>query len=86
MSQLALCFYGIVRAHERMAKLAHRAPVLTFSTVDTLAGARVFLSVKTFSARAPSSFPAPATLLWPLAVGLRHRSESHTAGVPGVWG
>jgi hypothetical protein len=34
MSQLALCFYDIVRAHERMAKLAHRAPVLTFSTAD----------------------------------------------------
>jgi threonine dehydratase len=48
MSQLALCFDDIVRAHERIAKVAHRTPVMTSSTADALTGAQIFFKCENF--------------------------------------
>ena len=42
MSQLSICFDDIVRAHERIAHVAHRTPVLTSSTANTMTGAQIF--------------------------------------------
>jgi threo-3-hydroxy-L-aspartate ammonia-lyase len=42
MSQLAISFDDVVRAHERLADAAHRTPVLTSSTADELSGAQFF--------------------------------------------
>ena len=48
MSQLAICFDDIVRAHERIAKVAHRTPVMTSSTADALTGAQIFFKCENF--------------------------------------
>ncbi len=42
MSELAISFDDIVRAHERIMPAAHRTPVLTSTTADALSGARLF--------------------------------------------
>lgn len=48
MSQLALCFDDIINAHERIAKVAHRTPVLTSSTADAMTGAQIFFKCENF--------------------------------------
>jgi threonine dehydratase len=48
MSQLPICFDDIVHAHERIAKVAHRTPVLTSSTANTLTGAQIFFKCENF--------------------------------------
>jgi threonine dehydratase len=42
VSELAISFDDIVRAHERIMPAAHRTPVLTSTTADALSGARLF--------------------------------------------
>jgi|SRR5471032_2553507 len=42
MNQLAICYDDVVRAHERIAPVAYRTPVLTSRTADALAGAQLF--------------------------------------------
>lgn len=42
MNELAISFDDIVRAHERMANVAYRTPVLTSRSADQLAGAQLF--------------------------------------------
>ena len=48
MSQLPICFDDIIKAHERIAKVAHRTPVLTSTTFDALTGAQVFFKCENF--------------------------------------
>lgn len=48
MSQLPICFDDIIKAHERIAKVAHRTPVLTSSTFDASTGAQVFFKCENF--------------------------------------
>lgn len=48
MSELSICFDDIVRAHERVAGVAHRTPVLTSSTADDLTGAQLFFKCENF--------------------------------------
>lgn len=48
MSQLSICFDDIVRAHERIANIAHRTPVLTSSTADAMTGAQIFFKCENF--------------------------------------
>ncbi len=48
MSQLAISFDDIIKAHERIAKVAHRTPVLTSGTADALTGAQVFFKCENF--------------------------------------
>ncbi|HEV2676639.1 MAG TPA: threo-3-hydroxy-L-aspartate ammonia-lyase [Aliidongia sp.] len=42
MNPLAISFDDVAAAHERIASVAHRTPVLTSTTADTLAGAQLF--------------------------------------------
>ncbi len=44
----AISFDDIARAHERIAKAAHRTPVLTSSTADNLTGAKLFFKCENF--------------------------------------
>ena len=48
MSELAISFDDIVRAHERIMPAAHRTPVLTSTTADALSGARLFFKCENF--------------------------------------
>jgi threonine dehydratase len=48
MSDLAISFDDIVRAHERVAGAAHRTPVLTSSTANDLSGAQLFFKCENF--------------------------------------
>jgi threonine dehydratase len=48
VSELAISFDDIVRAHERIMPAAHRTPVLTSTTADALSGARLFFKCENF--------------------------------------
>ena len=48
MSPLAISFDDVVQAHERLAKVAHRTPVLTSNTVNLLSGAELFFKCENF--------------------------------------
>jgi threonine dehydratase len=48
MSELAISFEDVVRAHERVAGVAHRTPVLTSSTANDLSGAQLFFKCENF--------------------------------------
>jgi threonine dehydratase len=48
VSELAISFDDIVRAHERIMPAAHRTPVLTSATADALSGARLFFKCENF--------------------------------------
>jgi len=48
MSELSICFDDIVSAHERVAGVAYRTPVLTSRTADELAGAQLFFKCENF--------------------------------------
>jgi threonine dehydratase len=48
MSQPAISFDDIAKAHERLAGAAHRTPVLTSSTADGLCGAKLFFKCENF--------------------------------------
>lgn len=48
MSTLAISYDDIKAAHERIAKTAHRTPVLTSSTADAMTGAKLFFKGDNF--------------------------------------
>lgn len=48
MSEYAVSFNDIVHAHERIAGVAHRTPVLTSRTADALCGAELFFKCENF--------------------------------------
>ena len=48
MSPLAISFDDVVQAHERLAKVAHRTPVLTSNTANLLSGAELFFKCENF--------------------------------------
>lgn len=48
MSRLAISFDDVARAHERIAGVAHRTPVLTSSYANALTGARIFFKCENF--------------------------------------
>ena len=48
MDKLPISFDDVARAHERIAKAAHRTPVLTSSTADSLTGAKLFFKCENF--------------------------------------
>jgi threonine dehydratase len=48
MSQLPICFDDIIRAHERIAMVAHRTPVLTSDTANDLTGAQIYFKCENF--------------------------------------
>jgi threonine dehydratase len=48
MSALSISFPDIVAAHERIANIAHRTPVLTSETADTRAGAAIYFKCENF--------------------------------------
>ncbi len=48
MNPLAICFDDVARAHERIAGVAHRTPVLTSKYADSLSGAELFFKCENF--------------------------------------
>jgi threo-3-hydroxy-L-aspartate ammonia-lyase len=48
MTALAISFDDVAAAHDRIRDAAHRTPVLTSSTADSLAGARLFFKCENF--------------------------------------
>ncbi len=48
MSPLAISFDDVVQAHQRLAKVAHRTPVLTSNTANLLSGAELFFKCENF--------------------------------------
>lgn len=48
MTQLSINFDDIVRAHERIAHVAHRTPVLTSTTANAMTGAQIFFKCENF--------------------------------------
>ncbi|AZP12325.1 threo-3-hydroxy-L-aspartate ammonia-lyase [Undibacterium parvum] len=48
MSQLPICYQDIVAAHQRIAAVAHRTPVLSSSTANQLSGAQIFFKCENF--------------------------------------
>ena len=48
MSELAISFEDIVHAHERIAGVAHRTPVLTSTTANEMTGAQLFFKCENF--------------------------------------
>ncbi|MFC5473945.1 threo-3-hydroxy-L-aspartate ammonia-lyase [Paraherbaspirillum soli] len=48
MSSLAISFDDIIRAHERIAGVAHRTPVLTSTTANDRTGAQIFFKCENF--------------------------------------
>lgn len=48
MSELPITFEDVVRAHERIAGVAHRTPVMTSRTADALCGAALFFKCENF--------------------------------------
>lgn len=48
MSQLAISFDDVARAHERIASVAHRTPVLTSTTANELSGAHLYFKCENF--------------------------------------
>ena len=48
MSQLAISFDDVARAHERIANAAYRTPVLTSTTANELSGAQLFFKCENF--------------------------------------
>lgn len=48
MSQPAISFDDVKAAHERIAGVAHRTPVLTSTTADAMTGARLFFKCENF--------------------------------------
>lgn len=48
MSQLPICYEDIVAAHQRIAAVAQRTPVLSSSTANQLSGAQIFFKCENF--------------------------------------
>ena len=48
MSELAICYADVVAAHERIASVAHRTPVLTSRLADERTGAELFFKCENF--------------------------------------
>lgn len=48
MTQLSISFDDIVRAHERIANVAHRTPVLTSTTANAMTGAQIFFKCENY--------------------------------------
>jgi len=48
MSPLAISFDDVVQAHQRLAEVAHRTPVLTSNTANLLSGAELFFKCENF--------------------------------------
>jgi len=48
MSKLAISFTDVVAAHQRIDGIAHRTPVLTSTTADSIAGASLFFKCENF--------------------------------------
>ncbi|MQR01107.1 threo-3-hydroxy-L-aspartate ammonia-lyase [Glaciimonas soli] len=48
MQQLPISYEDIVHAHERIASVAHRTPVMTSTTADQLTGANIFFKCENF--------------------------------------
>lgn len=48
MNPLAISYDDVVHAHERIAGVAHRTPVLTSTTADRISGARLFFKCENF--------------------------------------
>jgi len=47
MTSLAICYDDIARAHERLAGIAHRTPVMRSTTADAQTGATLFFKCET---------------------------------------
>ena len=48
MSELAISYDDVAKAHQRIAGAAHRTPTLTSATADALTGARLFFKCENF--------------------------------------
>ena len=73
MSEYAVSFNDIVHAHERIAGVAHRTPVLTSRTVDALCGAKLFFKCENFQRAGAFKFRGACNALAQFSPGQKER-------------
>ena len=73
MSEYAVSFNDIVHAHERIAGVAHRTPVLTSRTVDALCGAQLFFKCENFQRAGAFKFRGACNALAQFSPGQKER-------------
>ena len=73
MSEFAISFNDVVRAQERIAGVAHRTPVLTSRTSDTLCGAELFFKCENFQRAGAFKFRGACNALAQFTPGQKER-------------
>lgn len=73
MSEYAVSFNDIVHAHERIAGVAHRTPVLTSRTADALCGAELFFKCENFQRAGAFKFRGACNALAQFSPGQKER-------------
>ncbi len=73
MSKVAVSFDDVVHAHERIAGIAHRTPVLTSRTADALCGAELFFKCENFQRAGAFKFRGACNALAQFSPGQKER-------------
>ena len=73
MSEFAVSFNDVVLAHERIAGVAHRTPVLTSRTADALCGAQLFFKCENFQRAGAFKFRGACNALAQFSPGQKER-------------
>jgi len=73
MNEYAVSFNDIVHAHERIAGVAHRTPVLTSRTADALCGAELFFKCENFQRAGAFKFRGAYNALARFSPGQKER-------------
>lgn len=73
MSEIAVSFNDVVLAHERIAGVAHRTPVLTSRTADALCGAQLFFKCENFQRAGAFKFRGACNALAQFSPGQKER-------------
>ena len=73
MSEFAVSFNDIAQAHECIAGVAHRTPVLTSRTVDALCGAQLFFKCENFQRAGAFKFRGACNALAQFSPGQKER-------------
>lgn len=73
MSEFAVSFNDVIRAHECIAGVAHRTPVLTSRTADALCGAELFFKCENFQRAGAFKFRGAYNALTQFSPGQKQR-------------